>query len=144
MAYRRQRKAVICAAAIVVTVSGLALNGQGRSAADGVYSQEQAERGRAQYDGACASCHGMRGAGSDVGPALTGSYFLETWSGMALNELFLRIRSTMPANSPGSLSAQQYVDLIAYLLQVNKFPAGQDELKPAEDTLKAITFNAKK
>jgi mono/diheme cytochrome c family protein len=129
---------------MAVIVSGFAAKGQGPSTADGVYTQEQAERGRAQYDGACASCHGMAGAGSDVGPALTGSYFLETWSGVPLNDLFQRVRSTMPASAPGSLSPQAYVDVIAYLLQVNKFPAGQEELKAAEDALKAITITVKK
>ena len=130
--------------AAAIAVGGFALRAQGRSAADGVYSQEQAERGRTQYESTCASCHGARAAGSDVGPALSGAYFLETWSGVGLNELYTRVRSTMPVSSPGSLSPRAYIDVIAYLLQVNKFPAGQEELQSVDEILKSIAITAKK
>jgi hypothetical protein len=46
----------------------------------------------------------------------------------------------MPANDPGKLTAQQSVDILAYLLQVGKFPAGKTELSADEKVLNEITF----
>ena len=50
------------------------------------------------------------------------------WDGRTLATLFEMTRSTMPQNNPGSLSDQEYVDLIAYMLSVSQAPAGDNEL----------------
>jgi hypothetical protein len=44
------------------------------------------------------------------------------------------ISSTMPDGEPGSLDAQEYVDVVAYLLRVNNYPTGETEL-PADRTV---------
>jgi S-disulfanyl-L-cysteine oxidoreductase SoxD len=117
---------------------------QARTVWDGVYSDEQAERGKAQYAGTCASCHGQALSGSDVAPALAGDAFRSNWGGATLADLFGRLRSTMPAGNPGSLSERAYVDLIAFLLKSNTYPAGQDELGSKSDVLQSITIQEKK
>jgi hypothetical protein len=48
--------------------------------------------------------------------------------------------STMPVGSPKTLSPQEYADLLAFLFELNKFPAGQNELTPAREQLESITI----
>ena len=80
----------------------------------GVYTEAQAERGKAQYELSCTSCHKGGPPNSDV--------LIRDWSGTNLDGLFEQIKMTMPANAPGSLSEGNYVDLVAYILRVDGFP----------------------
>ena len=111
-----------------------------RSVQDGVYTREQAERGKAAYAEQCASCHGTGLTGGQETPALTGSQFLAKWQNRSVNELFESIRVSMPADQPGSLSLQKYSDILAYMLAANKFPAGSSELGTQSEGLKRISF----
>ena len=61
-----------------------------------------------------------------------------------MGDLFERIRISMPQNAPGSLSGQQNADILAFMLQQNKFPAGTTEMGIQGMMLKAIKFEAKK
>ena len=112
-----------------------------RTAEDGVYSAEQAKRGQALFKGTCVACHGptLRGG---VGPALTGTNFMGIWGAVPLSELVSKIQGTMPQNDPGTLTPQDATDVVAYLLQVGKFPAGQAELSIDEGELKQIRMAA--
>lgn len=95
-----------------------------RTARDGVYTAAQATRGEEVYRTGCAGCHGAALEG-EIGPPLAGPGFLGVWSARSLADLFDKIRNTMPADMPGTLTRPQAVDLVAYLLQGNQFPAGQ-------------------
>jgi mono/diheme cytochrome c family protein len=106
---------------------------------DGVYSAEQAKRGRTMYDTKCASCHD----GGTMGPELWGDAFLANWDGKDLNAFFTRIQSTMPEDAPGSLSENEALDVIAYVVQTNGFPAGEKAL-PTASALSTIKFVGKK
>jgi cytochrome c len=109
-----------------------------RSARDGVYSDTQAKRGREAYEYSCASCHqpDLSGdAGKDV-PPLSGDEFMRNWNHHTVQDLFDLMSKRMPQDAPASLSTQTYVDLVAYLLQSNQFPAGEHEL-PAQSALLA-------
>ena len=77
-------------------------------------------------------------------PALTGGAFMANWDGLTLGDLFDRIRISMPADRPGSLSRQEDADVIAYILQFNQFPAGKEELPREVLALKQILFKASK
>lgn len=79
----------------------------------------QAVRGKAAYDQQCSTCHQAELMGNDFIPPLAGSSFTSKWQGKSAKELFDRIQMTMPPTNPGSLSPQMYLDLVAYLLQVN-------------------------
>ena len=94
----------------------------------GVYTDAQAKRGEATANQRCSACHGTDLMGGEAGPALVGLEFLGNWNQQSLGDFFDRIHSTMPADAPGSLSLQDTADVIARVLQLNKFPAGQKEL----------------
>ena len=94
---------------------------------DGVFTAEQAARGRAHFGVSCSSCHSQRGTGTDA-PALEGDKFLEDWGEDNLISLFDLIQYSMPAGDPGSLTEEVYVDIVAYLLNSNGFPDGDQEL----------------
>jgi mono/diheme cytochrome c family protein len=113
---------------------------QPRTARDGVYTDAQARRGQAVYSERCSTCHGAT-LGGDVGPPLAGDDFIKVWGG-PLSELVNKIRNTMPANDPGKLTPQQSADIVAYMLQVAKFPAGRAELSAEEAVLKQVTLPA--
>lgn len=113
-----------------------------RSLWDGVYTQEQAKRGAAAYVEGCARCHGADLSSGDSVPPLAGTEFLSTWNTLTVGDLYDRIRTSMPADKPGSLSRQQDADIVAYVLSINKFPAGNTELGTQTEQLKQIQFDA--
>src|SRR6185295_10420648 len=115
-----------------------------KSVWDGVYTEEQATRGKTGYSEQCASCHGPELTGGEMAPALSGGEFMAGWDGLTVGDLFERIRISMPQNSPGSLSGQQNADILAFVLASNKFPAGTDELPKEAMILKSIKVEAKK
>lgn len=104
----------------------------------GVYTDGQAKRGEAIYRKECAECHREDLRGQEMAPGLVGVAFSFRWRGLSLNDLFTGLRYTMPQAMPGSLTAQSYVDLVAYLLSVNGYPAGDEELSSEETTLAQI------
>jgi mono/diheme cytochrome c family protein len=114
-----------------------------RSVWDGAYTAQQIQRGSAVYARDCATCHGPTLNGGEA-PPLAGADFLAEWYGYSAGDLFERIRSTMPVTGPGSLSAQEYADVLAHLLSINKFPAGETELESAREPLKRIRIEAAK
>ena len=110
---------------------------------DGVYTNDQATRGKTQYSQACANCHMDDLSGSGQALPLAGDAFTETWEGQTVADLFDLIHNTMPQDKPGTLSPDATVDVIAYLLQYNKFPAGSAELNNDPAALKNILITKK-
>lgn len=111
---------------------------------DGVYTQDQSKRGEAAYVEKCARCHGTDLHSGDSAPPLVGTDFLSNWNTKTLGDLFDRIRTTMPSDKPGTLKRDQVADIVSYLLNQNKFPAGNSELGTESDQLKQIQFDAYK
>ena len=93
---------------------------------DGAYTLAQAKRG-ALKSGLCVNCHGDEFRGGPA-PELAGPDFLARWDGRSVGDLFELIRLTMPDDDPGALPREQYADLVAYILAVNKFPTGSAEI----------------
>jgi S-disulfanyl-L-cysteine oxidoreductase SoxD len=106
----------------------------------GVFTTAQADRGGAVYAQSCANCHGGGLEGADMSPALAGAAFMASWNDLTLGDLFERIRISMPADRPGTLSRQQMADVIAFLLRSNQFPAGATELPTEAPALRAMKF----
>src|ERR1700684_3997533 len=86
---------------------------------EGVYSSAQAERGAKIYAQKCVNCHLANLAGSNPAPPLVGTSFIGNWEQQTLRGLFSRLRTTMPADNPGTLEEEETVDLIAFLLSKN-------------------------
>jgi cytochrome c5 len=98
----------------------------------GIYASAQAERGNQVFQSTCTTCHNYDLTGnSGRGPALTGEEFLANWEAETLDTLFAKVKNTMPRNNPASLTEDVYLDLVAYILQMNKFPAGASDLNVA-------------
>jgi len=102
----------------------------GKSTQAGVYSAVQAAKGEETYFNVCVACH----------PPGTykGGTFRSNWDGKLLSDLFDQVSEKMPKNEPGSLSLEQYAQLIAYILKVNDMPAGKTDMAADSALLKDI------
>src|SRR5687767_5565328 len=109
----------------------------GRTVWDGVYTDEQAARGRELYASTCATCH-KEDLSGERGPNLSAEGFANRFDSDHLGRIFNSILTRMPADNRGSLRPDQAADLVAFLLQFNKFPSGAQPLPASVDALTAI------
>lgn len=107
---------------------------------EGVYTDEQASRGETVYSETCISCHGQDLGGNSNSPGLKGMGFMFLWEGRTVGEFFEKIRSEMPTDRPAQLPVQNYLDVVAYILLENGFPAAGRELTNEVDALNAISI----
>jgi len=121
---------LLAATVLLASWAGLAAQPAAKSVKAGVYSEAQAERGQALYRPKCASCHAPN--------RFTDDLFYTSFAGKPLWEMFDVISDTMPEDDPGGMKPEEYADVIAYLLKLNGFPAGPDELPTSKDALSAI------
>lgn len=97
----------------------------------GVYTAAEADRGRATYVTTCLRCHNPDLSG-DRGPALKGERFMTSWGGGSVARLFEKIRDTMPPLATSTLDDRTKLDVVAFILQTNGFPAADRELALSE------------
>ena len=135
----------ICAICAVIAVAAQNPPAR-RSVWDGVYTDAQAARGERQYGRSCEQCHGPDLAGDAVMeiPALSLDSFMTSWNGKTVKDLFDTVKRSMPKDKPGSLGTGSYVDVVAYLLQANKFPSGAKELARTPEDLAPIVIERDK
>jgi mono/diheme cytochrome c family protein len=120
-------------------VAADAQNAPGPSISSGVFTAAQAKRGDAAYQASCSACHGGDLHATDAEAVdLTGPAFRAKWNGKTLEERFETIRDTMPLGNARTLGDQTYMDILAFILQFNDFPPGNQELVP--ETAKVIVF----
>lgn len=135
---------LLCAGAVsaALFVVGLALGpggatagtAQASRATQGVYTKAQARRGNAVYQDVCVACHSLgRFRGAD---------FAAKWTDKPLATLYKAVTS-MPQGEPGSLDPQDYADVVAYLLSVNDYPAGAQELAVTPEAVAAIWLDTR-
>ena len=91
------------------------------------YTDAQAARGRESFRETCLECH--------YASEFRGSAFQFDWGRRTVADLFTQIVSNMPEDAPGSLEEGTYADIVAYILQLNDFPAGSTELPADTATL---------
>jgi len=113
----------------------------GKSAGDGIFTTDQSKRGEAIYNANCAMCHQPDLGGKEPVPELAGDKFMSHWLNHPVAELFTRVSTTMPQGKPGSLTHDQYIDVIAFLIDANGFKSGATELKADSDALKTIMIS---
>ena len=113
---------------------------------EGVYTQEQADRGRRVFVTHCAQCHGERGDGAGTGadmppsPSIVGRNLFRDWGGQSVFSLFEITRTTMPQINPNSLSPEAYADSLAYVFALSGLPAGERELPAEREVLETIVI----
>ena len=66
-----------------------------------------------------------------MGPELWGDRFSPLGEQGSSNAFFTRIQTTMPEDAPGSLTENEALDIIAYVVQTNGFPAGEKAIQSA-------------
>lgn len=129
-------RGTLVVAALAVAAAPLQAQRNGSSdvtTGSGVYTRAQALRGQDVYAGNCRSCH--------TPESHTGALFVARWQGKALLELYAYIRDQMPRNDPGTLTPEEYADVTAYLLRMNRMPPGAVELSADTLALKAIRID---
>lgn len=104
------------------------------------FTVEQADAGRHLYQvHGCGFCHGddlrglfdFRGSEYGGGPALLGSHFLQSWRANGLDALFIAMRDRMPPDARGSVTPDEFAEILAFILTRNGFAADGVEL-PAD------------
>ena len=113
-----------------------------QSLQDGIYTATQAEHGAEEYAARCASCHSTDLRGNSNSPSLIGLSFMFIWEGKTLGELFHKMSTEMPTESPGGLSMQSYASILAFILRSNDFPAGDTDLAASTDALASIPISS--
>ncbi len=88
-----------------------------------IYTKEQAQRGSETFEVSCAICHSSS--------EFEGQTFQRIWGRQSVASLHAYLTATMPEDDPGNLEPQQYADLVAYILEMNDHPPGDEEL-PAD------------
>ncbi len=101
-----------------------------RTTLSGIYTEAQVGRGEETYYNICISCHPK---GTYAGPS-----FKTNWGGRPLSDLFDWVLYKMPKNDPGTLTPEQSVDVIAYILKQNGMPAGKTTIPTDLRTLRSI------
>jgi ankyrin repeat protein len=116
----------------------------GKTIWDGVFTDDQAERGQKVYAVSCAPCHKTDLLGDSGTPALAGADFFSRFSGSSVDDLVKTIRASMPQDAPDSLGTPAYVDLVGYMLKVNGGTAGAAELPQDSTELRKIRITEPK
>src|SRR5213594_3686278 len=115
---------------IVLVASSIIIAAQqrGGGTAGGVYTAPQAASGRAVYQANCAICHQQDLSGSGDAPALRGSEFVSNWGPRSTRELLSFLQLTMPPARQGILNQDEYLSIVAFMLQSNGARAGNQAL----------------
>ena len=103
-----------------------------RSFDDGVFSKAQAKAGEDMFEEHCGTCHET-------------DYFegvFKAWSGEPLADRFDVMAATMPQSNPGSLLNAEYVGILAYILDENDYPRGDEALSEYARGFDEITVTA--
>jgi len=117
-------KLTIAALAITIAFQFRLRSQSPASVWDGAYTADQAKQGDPLYAKECAGCHGDAMEGVGQTPQLAGDDFKANWNGQNVDDLFEKIRSTMPAGNPGKLSRDENIAVVAFILKSNGYPAG--------------------
>jgi len=96
---------------------------------------DQATRGRTVFLGMCRDCH--------TPEEQSGDKFAKRWLGRSLGDMYEYLITEMPKNDPGSLSPDDYANVMAYMLRINAMPVGTRELPADVAALKKIQIAKK-
>jgi mono/diheme cytochrome c family protein len=126
--------AMLLAGVIAVSAAPRIVKAQPRSTASGVYTAEQAQKGREVFQSSCLGCHTVA---SHTGPS-----FQLKWFGRPLADLYDYLSNLMPKSAPGTLTEDEYVWVTAYILRLNGMPPGKTELNAEPAWLKSVRVDS--
>jgi mono/diheme cytochrome c family protein len=130
--------AAILAVAVAAGLSPLRAQTANPRSAAGNYTAAQAKAGAKLYDANCSACHGANMHGP-AGPALIGDAFTSQFTNEPVSDMYGLMSKNMPLGDPGSLKPAEYLEITAFILQRNKYPAGKMPLTQAKlKTIKIV------
>ena len=118
----------------ITPMSSLEAQTAPRTTKAGVYTADQAVKGREVFNSNCLGCHTTA---THQGPAFTNK-----WFGRALFDLYDYVSQAMPKAAPGSLTEDEYVWVTAYILRLNGMPPGRTALSPEPAWLKSVRVDS--
>ena len=104
------------------------------STMSGVYTAEQAVKGRNVFMGACTGCHTVA--------SHSGAAFATRWMSRPLSAFYDYVSHLMPKSAPGTLSEDEYVWVTAYVLKLNGMPPSTRELSADPEVLQRIRIDS--
>ncbi len=139
----RRLSVVTCLAAITAVGSASSGSQEATTTREGIYALDQARRGELIYRQQCSACHrdDLLGNTIDGGPPLRGLEFTTRWQGVSVETMLSQVEELMPLKEPGSLSRQEYVDVLSFILWANAVPAGESELPTSSAALQQIVVS---
>lgn len=96
------------------------------------FSAAQADRGRDTFRGRCTECH--------YSNEFADSQFKFKWSRRSAGSLYQLIQTSMPETAPGSLSPEETVEIVSYILRMNGFTPGARDLPAEREVLDGISL----
>jgi mono/diheme cytochrome c family protein len=119
-----------------------------RAKVPALYTEDQATKGELAYYQNCSMCHGPKLDGQEggySGPALVGKDFADPSYDFHVSDIFNFVAKQMPAATPGSLPHDVDVQIMAFILKKNGYPAGDKELvyEEAEKSRVPIRYHGK-
>lgn len=121
------RLAAACAGAVLLSGCG---GGNGDDAAP-ASQPEQVTAGQAVYAASCANCHGPQGEGGTGPLVIGGSKRIASYGDT--DRLYDYVSRTMPFDEPGSLTQDEYWQVIAFLLKENDLLPEEIVLGPSSE-----------
>ncbi len=99
-----------------------------------VFTAAQANQGRDTFRAQCTECH--------YSSEFSDAQFKFKWSRRSAGNLYDMIFTQMPESAPGSLTPEEAVSLVSYILRMNGFEEGASELAPDPAVLEGISLRA--
>lgn len=99
-----------------------------------LFTEDQAQEGERVYDRVCLDCH--------TRVEFKERQFLFAWEGASVGQIYSYIAENMPDDGPGSLDEDEYVAAMAYILKLNGYPAGAEELTGDVDLMRGVPFES--
>lgn len=94
------------------------------------FTERQVARGRGYFREICLSCH--------ESDEFEGRSFQRQWRRQTVRDMYTSIAYSMPEDNPGGLPGQTYADIIAYILELNGYEAGDTELTTDRAAMRAM------
>lgn len=101
---------------------------------DAFFTAAQADGGRDTFRSLCTECH--------YSSEFSDAQFKFKWSRRSAENLYDLIFTQMPESAPGSLSPEEAVGLVSYVMRLNGFEAGSTELAADPEALAAISLRS--